>query len=155
MKAVLVFCEGRHDVVFAQRSLGVHGGCRWVGGPMGNLPSPFGESRIARKGLIARRLEKHAIEEYTLQAASHPPLPCFESAVENTATETVFFMIRAHGDDQVDPILDLFRDLDITVAEPVAGKQFPDRSVAAEFHATGQSSVFRLCRSGSLCALGR
>ena len=30
MKAVLVFCEGRHDVVFAQRSLGTHGNCSWV-----------------------------------------------------------------------------------------------------------------------------
>ena len=30
MKAVMVFCEGRHDVVFAQRSLGTHGNCSWV-----------------------------------------------------------------------------------------------------------------------------
>ena len=45
MKAVLVFCEGRHDVVFAQRSLGVHGGCQWVGKAIGELPSPFGPKR--------------------------------------------------------------------------------------------------------------
>lgn len=138
MKAVLVFCEGRHDAVFAQRSLGVHGGCRWVRGPIGKLPSPFGESRTARKGLIATRLEKHAIDEYTLQAAAHPPLPCFESAVENTDTETVFFMVRAHGDDQSGPILDLLRDLDITVAEPVGTFDVSEYSAAFLFDANGE-----------------
>ena len=65
MKAVLVFCEGRHDAVFAQRSLGVHGGCQWVGRAIGKLPSPFGPSPIARRGLIATRIERHAIEDLT------------------------------------------------------------------------------------------
>ena len=60
MKAVLVFCEGRHDAVFAQRSLGVHGGCQWVGRAIGKLPSPFGPSPIARRGLIATRIERHS-----------------------------------------------------------------------------------------------
>ena len=52
MKAVLVFCEGHHDVVFAQRSLGAHGGCEWVDKPINELPSPFGRSRVANRGLI-------------------------------------------------------------------------------------------------------
>ena len=52
MKAVLVFCEGRHDVVFAQRSLGAHGGCTWVDKHIGELPSPFGPKGAATQGLI-------------------------------------------------------------------------------------------------------
>ena len=117
MKAVLVFCEGRHDVVFAQRSLGAHGGCEWVRKPIGELPTPFGRSSVAKKGLIATRLEQHALEEYTLQAAAHPPLPRFESVVENTATDTMFFMVRAHGQGQNAPVLNLLRDLDVTITK--------------------------------------
>ena len=45
MKAVLVFCEGHHDVVFVQRSLGAHGDCKWVNKHIGELPSPFGFQR--------------------------------------------------------------------------------------------------------------
>ena len=121
MKAVLVFCEGRHDVVFAQRSLGAHGACDWVDRPVRELPSPFGRSGIASKGIIATRLEQHAIEDHTLQAAAHPSLPCFESVVENTVTDTIFFMIRAHGEGQIDPILELLQSLHVTVADEPAG----------------------------------
>ena len=103
MKAVLVFCECRHDVVFAQRSLGAHGGCEWVDKHIGALPSPFGPRGVATKGLIARRFEEHALENLTLQAAAHPPLPCFESIVENTETDTIFFMVRVHGQDRSEP----------------------------------------------------
>ena len=139
MKAVLVFCEGRHDVVFAQRSLGTHGGCQWVGRPIGELPSPFGRGKVARKGLIATRLERHAVEDHTLQAAAHPPLPCFESVVENPATDTVFFMIRAHGKDQSDPILELLSSLDITVSDEPAGTfDVSEYSAAFLFDANGE-----------------
>ena len=76
MKAVLVFCEGYHDVVFAQRSLGAHGDCEWVDKPIGGLPSPFGSAgRVARKGLIATRFERQAIDELRLRNAARPPLP--------------------------------------------------------------------------------
>ena len=58
MKAVLVFCEGYHDVVFAQRSLGAHGGCEWVGRPIRELPTPFGSDKVARKAFIAKRVAR-------------------------------------------------------------------------------------------------
>ena len=58
MKAVLVLCEGRHDVVFVQRSLGAVAGCRWVDQPMKDLPSPFGAIPGISEGLIARRFER-------------------------------------------------------------------------------------------------
>ena len=121
MKAVLVFCEGHHDVAFARRSLGAHAGCKWVGKPVRELPSPFGRGRAARKGLIATRYERHALEELTVQAAAHPPLPCFESVVENTATNTLFVLVRTHGQDQVDPVLDLLQALNDSITEEHAG----------------------------------
>ena len=139
MKAVLVFCEGRHDVVFAQRSLGVHGGCQWVGKAIGELPSPFGPSAIARKGLIATRIERHAIEDLTIQAAAHSPLPSFESVVENTATDTIFFMVRANGKTQSDPIVSLLRALSVTVAgESVGTFEVSEYAAAFLFDANGE-----------------
>ena len=139
MKAVLVFCEGRHDIVFAQRSLGAHGGCEWVDRPIGDLPSPFGRSTVARRGLIARRFEQHALDDLSLRDAAHPPLPCFESIVENTATDTMFFMVRALGKDQSDPILNLLQALDVTIAEePVGTFDVSDYAAAFLFDANGE-----------------
>lgn len=139
MKAVLVFCEGRHDVVFAQRSLGVHGGCQWVGKAIRELPSPFGRSAIARKGLIATRLERHAIEDLTIQAAAHSPLPSFESVVENAATDTIFFMVRANGKTQSDPVVSLLRALSVTVAGvPIGTFEVSEYAAAFLFDANGE-----------------
>ena len=122
MKAVLVFCEGYHDVVFAQRSLGAHAGCEWVDKPVGELPSPFGSTgTVARKGLVAIRFERQAVDNLRLRTATHPPLPCFESIVENTATDTMFFLIRAHGQERHDPVRSLLRTLDVTITEEPAG----------------------------------
>ena len=149
MKAVLVFCEGRHDVVFAQRSLGVHGGCQWVGKAIGELPSPFGPSAIARKGLIATRIERHAIEDLTIQAAAHSPLPSFESVVENTATDTIFFMVRANGKTQSDPILSLLDALSVTVAgEPVGTFEVSEYAAAFLFDANGEGVASTLSDFG-------
>ena len=121
MKAVLVFCEGRHDVVFAQRSLGAHGGCERVDRPVGELPSPFGRGRAVAKGLIARRFERQALEDLPLRDAAHPPLPCFDAVVENTATGTMFVLVRAHGQDQSGACLELLQDLQDTFVEQPAG----------------------------------
>jgi len=131
MKAVLVFCEGRHDVAFARRSLGAHAGCEWVGKAVRELPSPFGRSKTAKKGLIEARYERHALEELTVQAAAHPPLPCFESVVENTAADTLFVLVRTHGKDQSDHTLKLLDELVVTIAEEPAGTFDVSRYAAA------------------------
>ncbi len=139
MRAVLVFCEGRHDVVFAQRSLGAHGGCDWVAKAVGDLPSPFGRSRVARKGLIATRFEERALESLPLQAAARPPLPSFESIVENTGTGTMFFLVSAFGKDQDGPILDLLRALNVTITEePVGTFDVSEYAAAFLFDANGE-----------------
>ena len=138
MKAVLVFCEGHHDVVFAQRSLGAHGGCEWVGRPIGELPSPFGRSAVARKGFIARRLERNALEDRAVRATAHPPPPCFESIVENAATGTMYFMIRAQGKTQTELVVDLLRALDDTIDQPPGTFDVSEYAAAFLFDANGE-----------------
>jgi len=59
MKAVMVFCEGRHDIVFTQRSLGVLGNCKWVDKPLKKLPSPFGDG-MATKSWPTERTKQTA-----------------------------------------------------------------------------------------------
>ncbi len=145
MKAVLVFCEGRHDVVFAQRSLGAHGGCEWVDRPVGELPSPFGRGKTVAKGLIARRFERLALEDLTLRDAAHPPLPCFDAVVENAATATMFVLVRAHGQDRPDACLELLQDLRDTFTDQPAGTfDVSEYAAAFLFDANGEGVAFTL-----------
>ena len=139
MKAVLVFCEGHHDVVFAQRSLGTHGGCEWVDRPVGELPSPFGRGRAVAKGLVARRFERQALEDLRLRDAAHPPLPCFDAVVESTATGTMFVLVRAHGQDQAEACLELLQDLqDTFVDHPPETFDVSEYAAAFLFDANGE-----------------
>ena len=110
MRAVLVFCEGSHDVTFTQRSLGAVVQCRWVEKPIRDLPSPFGVSRTVGKGLIVSQLER-VFGDLTLQGAAYPPLPSFEAIVEDTASKTMFVLIRTNGKDQVDAVHNLLKYL--------------------------------------------
>ena len=139
MKAVLVFCEGRHDVVFAQRSLGAHGGCEWVDRPVGELPSPFGRGRAVAKGLIARRFERQALEDLRLRDAARPPLPCFDAVVESAATETMFVLVRTHGQDQSGACLELLQDMqDTFVDQPADTFDVSEYATAFLFDANGE-----------------
>ena len=133
MKAVLVFCEGRHDVVFAQRSLGAHANCDWIDDPIGKLPSPFGPGRTAGQGLISRRLERYALDDLTLQAAAHPSPPCFESLVRDAANDALFVLVRTPGKGGHAAVLDLLRDLDLTITDEAAAGTFDVSDYAAAF----------------------
>ncbi len=112
MKAVLVICEGRHEIIFVQRSLGSLAGCDWFDRPIGELPSPFGSMPPrSGKGLIARRLERNP-DALTLRATAYPPLPQFESAVVDENAQTIYVLIRANGKQQAGAVVGLLRDLD-------------------------------------------
>ena len=138
MKAVLVFCEGQHDVVFAQRSLVAHGGCDWVDRPISKLPTPFGANVVAKKGFIARRLERHALEDRTLKAKAHPPVPCFASIVENAVTHTMFFMVSTNGKTQAAAIVELLQSLDVAIDLPVGTFDVSRYAAAFLFDANGE-----------------
>ena len=112
MKAVLVICEGRHEVIFVQRSLGALAGCDWFDRPIGELPSPFGSMPPrSRKGLIARRIERD-VNALTLRGAAYPSLPQFESAVVDEDAQTIYVLIRASGKQGAGAVVGLLRDLD-------------------------------------------
>ncbi len=138
MKAILVFCEGYHDVVFAQRSLGARGDCEWVDQPIGELPSPFGRSDVARKGFIAQQLERHAFENRAIRATVHPSPPCFESIVQNAATRTMFFLIRTQGKTQTKTVVDLLKALDDTIDQPPGTFDVSEYAAAFLFDANGE-----------------
>lgn len=115
MKAVLVICEGRHDIIFVQRSLGAIAGCDWFKGTIRELPSPFGQvRRRSEKGLVARRIERE-VDDLTLRSAASSTLPQFVSAVEDKTAQTIFVLIRANGKEQVDAVIDMLQDLDASL----------------------------------------
>lgn len=117
MKAVLVICEGRHDIIFVQRSLGAVAGCDWFDLPIKELPSPFGDINIqpqSEKGLVATRIERE-VDDLTLREVAYPLLPQFESAVLDKAKKTIFMMIRANGKEQVNAVVDLLQDINASL----------------------------------------
>ena len=132
MRAVLVFCEGRHDAVFVQRSLNALGECRPVKKAIGKLPSPFGPGTTTKQGLLAKRLADFDLEDLTLTAAASPRLPCFEAPLENRRSKTLFFPVRTGGQDHVEPVKGLLRDL-ATVFEPELVDDYEVAEYAAAF----------------------
>ena len=111
MKAVLVICEGRHDTIFVQRSLGSVAGCTWFDEPIRHLPSPFGSvPGRSPKGLVARRMERE-VDDLKMREAAYPVLPQYESAVVDDATRTLFVIVRANGKKHADSVTDLLREV--------------------------------------------
>ncbi len=132
MKAVLVFCEGRHDVVFVQRSLGAVAQCAWLDRRIGDLPSPFGAAPgLVPKGFIARRYDSRRLDDLNLQVARHPPLPSFEAVLEHPPSDTLYLMVRAHGRDQPASVTELLGDLEATLSAVPTGTFDVDRYAAA------------------------
>ena len=132
MKAVLILCEGRHDVVFVQRSLGAVADCQWMKKCIRDLPSPFGTIPEMSQGLIAKRIERDA-DVLTLRSAAYPPLPQYESAVSDKETDTIFLLVRANGKIQVDAVVDLLEDVDASMG--VGGLDISEYAIAFLFDA--------------------
>ena len=118
MKAVLVLCEGLHDVVFVQRSLGVVAGCRWMTEHIKDLPSPFGAiPGTSRKGLIATRVERNVrnVEDLTLWSAAHPQPPQYQHPVFDERTDTIFLPVSTNGKKQVSAVVKFLEDVDVAM----------------------------------------
>lgn len=105
MRAVMVFCEGAHDVVFATRSLGALASAEWMGAPIKDLPSPFGPLkdpanpiRPKVESIIVRRYGGRTLEDRHLGGAMHPPPPIFEALVRIPQDGVIYCLIRCHGD---------------------------------------------------------
>ena len=119
MKAVLVLCEGLHDIVFVQRSLGAVAGCRWMEDRIRELPSPFGAiPGTSREGLVARRIERNvrAVEDLTLWSAAHPQPPQYQHPVFDGRTDTIFLPVSTNGKDQVSAVVNFLEDVDVAMS---------------------------------------
>ena len=151
MKAVLVLCEGRHEVVFVQRSLGAVAGCRWVNESMKDLPSPFGAIPGISEGLIAEHVKKDT-DKLTLRSAAYPPPPPqYESAVFDEGADTIFLLVRANGKNQAEAVIGLLEDVDISMG--LAGIDISKYAMAFLFDAdtvglTATLETFRVDYSG-------
>lgn len=139
MKAVFVFCEGNHDVTFVVRSLGQMANATWVSDPIGKLPSPLGPvldpaNPIKPKveSLIARRYSNRSLEELRLQAAAHAPLPAFDAIVQ--VGETLYVLIRCHGDGAAKAAIDLLADIRLLL-NPIYATDITDFAAAFLFDA--------------------
>ena len=111
MKAVLVFCEGAHDVAFVRRSLHALGGYVDVKKPIGELPTPFGaDGKTLDRGLIATRFDHQDIEEFRLDS-EYPPTPKYDSFVGRESSDTMFVLLRAGGKDAEKQVNDLLEDV--------------------------------------------
>jgi hypothetical protein len=139
MKAVLVFCEGSHDVTFVVRSLGQVANAAWVGDSIGRLPSPFGPvpdpanpNKPKLESFIAKRYSNRNLGDLRLQAAAHAPLPAFEAIVE--ANGTLYVLIRCHGDGAAKAAIDLLADVS-AVLNPAYGTDVKEIAAAFIFDA--------------------
>lgn len=101
-----MFCEGTHDVVFVERSLGACNNCERLKRPIRKLPSPFGANRTVPKGLIAQRIEDLGVDNIALYD-SYPPTPQFKSVVEGPKKDVIYVLIRAGSKDNARAVLRL------------------------------------------------
>ena len=111
MKAVLVVCEGRHDVVFVQKSLAANGECREVKKRIGQLPSPFGKGKTTHTGLLAGRFARSDVEGLTMAEAARSPEPWFGTPFRNKSGNTIFFPVWTGGKGATNSVRDLLQDL--------------------------------------------
>lgn len=100
MKALIVFCEGHHDVVFVRRSLGAVAGGQYFRGTIRDLPAPFGSSGDG-PGFIKKQYGRHDVDERLLVDAAHARPPTFEAVITLPADGTLCFIVRCGGDSNV------------------------------------------------------
>jgi hypothetical protein len=120
MRAVLVFCEGNHDITFATRSLGALAGATWLPGPISTLPSPFGprfgstsqpSAAPIVKSFIAERMRRRPLDGLRLMDAAHPSPPSFQALVKLEADDVVYAFLKSGGDGAANAAIDLIGDL--------------------------------------------
>lgn len=140
MRAVLVFCEGNHDVEFAKRSLAVVAGARLRTEPIKSLPSPFGPG-AASKSVISLHYASRALDTVSLRAAAHSAPPTFEALLELDGT--LFCLINCHGDGAAATAMKLLSDIE---SQLPFGVDVTDLAAAFLFDADAQGLGPRTAR---------
>lgn len=114
MRAVLVFCEGNHDVAFATRSLGALADAEFIDKPIRELPTPLSARPNPKNplqpiysGIIADRYHGRKVEDRRLRYAGHAPTPTFEALVRIPVEGTLYVMLRCNGNGAASEVLSL------------------------------------------------
>ena len=122
MRAVLVICEGRHDIAFVQRSMCAIAGGLLKGVRVGELPSPFGTIPRGSDGLIAEHIEKSAkrkrAADRKLLGAAILPLPQFDDAVWDDGRNEIYLFVNSGGIDRHDDVIELLEGVDESMDLP-------------------------------------
>jgi hypothetical protein len=111
MRAVLVFCEGRHDVVFVRRSLCAVAKGDPFTGKIRDLPAPFGASEGVSPGLISSQYAKHELEGGGLAEAAHARPPTFEAVVTLPEDGLLCLLLDCGGDSKAGANIALVRSV--------------------------------------------
>ncbi|MBK9368337.1 MAG: hypothetical protein IPN01_18855 [Deltaproteobacteria bacterium] len=106
MDALLVFCEGKHDIVFAQRSYGAIVGLLPFDKTIAELPSPFGSARpqaTQDHQPEARDCSQHRYNKGRLgdERSAKPPTRqprCFISALWDASRDQLVLLLRCGTD---------------------------------------------------------
>lgn len=128
MRAVLVFCEGAHDIVFVRRSLGQVGGCEWIGDPIDKLPTPFGRGPRS-ESFIVRRLGARNLGDQPVQTSAHASKPSFAAVVRHDPSDTIYLLLQSNADrssKDIEVLLDL-------LGATLASGSFDVREMASAF----------------------
>lgn len=117
MRAVLVFCEGNHDIVFATRSLGAVAKAEWLGQPISDLPSPFGPRHDPSKpqnpivrSFIAERIRGRVLDGLRLMDAAHPQTPSFQAFLHVPSHDIVYALLKSGSDNAATAAVTLIED---------------------------------------------
>lgn len=102
-KAVLVICEGSHDVIFVQRVLGQEG-FKYFDGPVEHLPTPLGlrpDGPISRSYILDRCAKDRSGS--SVRSLNSPAKPTFESVLYQEQSDTLYVLLR-RGHDGFSPM---------------------------------------------------
>jgi len=114
-RAVLVFCEGRHDVIFVQRVLGQVGGLHYFEGKVSELPTPLGTDSRSKSVILNRYSADRS--DLALSATNRSPRPTFESVLyQEKASSPLYVLLNRGTDTFKKPAQDLVDDLTQNVA---------------------------------------
>ncbi|HAM21764.1 MAG TPA: hypothetical protein DCQ04_05715 [Actinobacteria bacterium] len=143
MKALLIFCEGNHDIVFVRRSLGAVAGLEFINDPIDKLPSPFGALQTPRHpnapgrgvSLIVQHYSTRALGGERLSQAAHAPAPAFICALRDASRDQLVLLVRCGTDSAKTKIVELLSNLSATLSNSYGMFVVTEYAVAFVFDA--------------------
>ncbi len=143
MRVVLVFCEGRHDVVFVKRSLCAVHDCGFLKSRVGDLPSPLGAPEgesSSGESLVARSYQKVPIDERYLSTAELPLFPVFDVDLEAPSGDR-YILVRCGSNQQKTGVVRLLDNLDLVLRASPPGVYEIESYAAAFFYDADEDGV--------------